>query len=106
MKHRLLVVNSGIWTKRKFVAVSTIMLGLAGFDASANEEVVHHEYPHHHVALFAGVGVERDKNDHEENGSAFGLEYDIQFSDRCGRASMLNICPVAVRTDRGLQWFQ
>lgn len=84
MKHRLLIVNSGIWRKRKFIAVSTIMLGFAGFDAFANEEVVHHEYPHHHVALFAGVGVERDKNDHEENGTALGLEYEIQFSDKWG----------------------
>jgi hypothetical protein len=44
--------------KRKFVAVSTIVLGFASFDVAANddEETEHHEYPHHHAALFVGYG--------------------------------------------------
>jgi hypothetical protein len=65
-------------------AVSTIMLGFTAVDASANEEVAHHEYPHHHVALFVGAGTEHDEKGHEENGSALGIEYEIQFSNKWG----------------------
>lgn len=65
--------------------VSAIMLGFFAFgSASSNEDVGHHEYPHHHVALFVGGGFERDKNDHEENGTAVALIYEMQFSDRWG----------------------
>ena len=70
--------------KRKFVAVSTIMLSFAALDASANEEADHHEYPHHHAALFVGYGIERDEKGHEENASAFGIEYEIQLSNKWG----------------------
>ncbi len=65
-------------------AVSTVMLGFTGVDASADEEVAHHEYPHHHAALFVGAGFERDKKGHEENASAFGIEYEIQLSNKWG----------------------
>jgi hypothetical protein len=71
-------------TKRKFFATGAILLGFAAFDAAADEEVAHHEYPHHHAALFVGVGIERDEGDHEENGSAFGIEYEIQLSNKWG----------------------
>jgi hypothetical protein len=66
------------------MVVSTFMLGFAFTNASSNEEVAHHQFPHHHVALFAGGGFERDKNDHEENGTSVGLVYEIQFSDKWG----------------------
>jgi hypothetical protein len=65
-------------------AISTIMLGFTAFDASADEEADHHEYPHHHAALFVGYGIERDKKGHEENASAYGLEYEIQLSNKWG----------------------
>lgn len=63
--------------------VATVMLSFAASDASADKEVTH-EYPHHHVALFVGYGMEKDKNNHEESGSAIGLEYEIQFSHKWG----------------------
>ena len=67
------------------MVVSLIMLGFfASGSASSNEEVNHHEYPHHHVALFVGGGFERDKDNHEENGTAVALIYEMQFSDRWG----------------------
>ena len=65
-------------------AVSTVMLGFTGVDAHADEEVADQELPRHHAALFVGAGFERDEKDHEENVSAFGLEYEIQFSDKWG----------------------
>jgi hypothetical protein len=64
--------------------VATIMLGFTSFAAAADEEVAHHEYPHHHAALFVGAGIERDKNGHEESASAFGIEYEIQVSEKWG----------------------
>lgn len=57
---------------------STIFLlsGVANADQSE-----HH--PHHHVAIFAGAGLERD-GDHEENGTALGLEYEAKWSGKWG----------------------
>ena len=70
--------------KGPVVVISTIMLGFASFDASAEEAVEHDEYPHHQIALFVGGGFERDENDHEENGYALGLKYEIQFREKWG----------------------
>jgi hypothetical protein len=74
----------GMSKKWPIMVVSTIMLGFAFSSASSNEEVAHHKFPHHHLALFVGGGFERDKKDHEESGTALGLEYEVQFSDRWG----------------------
>jgi hypothetical protein len=63
------------------LAVVTIMLAFTSSVAFANEEAGHHEYPHHHIAIFAGGGFERDGN-HEENGAALGLEYEVQWSEK------------------------
>lgn len=60
------------------------MLGSVCSMADANDEVEHHKDPHHHLALFAGGGFERDKMGHAENGSALGLEYEIQFAEKWG----------------------
>lgn len=65
------------------LTVVTIALAFTSSVAFANEEAGHHEYPHHHVAIFAGGGFERDGN-HEENGAALGLEYEVQWSDKWG----------------------
>jgi hypothetical protein len=65
-------------------AVSTIMLGFTAADAAANEEVAHHEYPHHHVALFLGGGIEHDEKGHEESGYGLGFGYEMQFSEKWG----------------------
>ena len=67
----------------EFFAV-LLMLGFASSTAYPNDEVEHHEFPHHHLALFAGVGFEQDGSGHKENGSAFGLEYELQFHEKWG----------------------
>jgi hypothetical protein len=64
--------------------VSTIMLGFVSPMAYASDEVGHHEYPHHHLALFAGGGFERDDHGHEEDGAALGLEYEVQWHEKWG----------------------
>jgi hypothetical protein len=75
----------GMRTIRQMIVVLASMPGFFVWTAAfANDEAEHHEYPHHHVALFAGGGFERDKNDHEENGTAVALIYEMQFSDRWG----------------------
>jgi hypothetical protein len=71
-------------SKKRVIIASTLMLGFSLSTAFANEEASHHEYPHHHVALFAGGGFERDKSGHEENGTALALIYEMKFSDRWG----------------------
>lgn len=63
--------------------VLTALLGFVCCGAFASEESGHHEYPHHHLAIFAGAGIERD-GDHEEEGSALGLEYEVQLSEKWG----------------------
>jgi len=60
------------------------MLGFVSPVAYSSDEVGHHEYPHHHLALFAGGGFERDENSHEENGYALGLKYEMQFGEKWG----------------------
>jgi len=75
----------GMRTIRHAIVVLVSMPGLFVWSASfANDETQHHEFPHHHAALFVGGGFERDKHGHEENAFAIGLEYEIQFSDRWG----------------------
>ena len=71
-------------TNRYRVGIVIIVLGFASSTTFASEENAHHEFPHHHVALFVGAGIERDDNDHEESGSALGLEYEIQFAEKWG----------------------
>jgi hypothetical protein len=63
--------------------VLTVLLSLVCCGALASEESGHHQFPHHHVAVFAGAGLERDGN-HEENGLALGLEYEVQWNERWG----------------------
>ena len=60
------------------------MLGFVIPEAYSSDEVGQHEYPHHHLALFAGGGFERDDHGHEENGFALGVEYEIQFAEKWG----------------------
>ena len=62
--------------------VALIALGFPCSVAIASEESGHHDLPHHHLALFAGGGFERDDHGHEEDGAALGIKYDIQFHDR------------------------
>lgn len=66
------------------VGVVLITLGLLSSGAFASEETGHHDLPHHHLALFAGGGFERDENSHEENGYALGLKYEMQFGEKWG----------------------
>jgi hypothetical protein len=63
--------------------VLTVLLSLVCCGAFASEESGHHQFPHHHVAIFAGAGFERD-GDHEEDGSALGLEYEAKLSEHWG----------------------
>jgi hypothetical protein len=63
--------------------VLTILLSLVCCRTVASQESGHHQFPHHHVAVFAGAGLERD-GDHEENGSALGLEYEVQWNEHWG----------------------
>jgi hypothetical protein len=70
--------------KRISPGILTVMSSLVCCAVFASEEPGHHQFPHHHVALFVGGGFERDKNDHEENGTSVGLVYEMQFSDKWG----------------------
>ena len=62
----------------------TILLGSVSSGAFARTETGHDEFPHHHLALFAGGGSEHDKNGHKENGSALGIKYEVQFQGKWG----------------------
>ena len=64
--------------------VLTILSGFVSTGAVANEESGQHEFPHHHLALFVGGGIEKDKNGHEESGVAFGFKYELQFQEKWG----------------------
>ena len=64
-------------------AALIVLSGLLCCEAFAAEEAGHHQFPHHHVAIFAGAGIERDGN-HEEEGLALGLEYEVQWSEHWG----------------------
>lgn len=66
------------------VGAVLFMLGFLGSAANASDEEQHHEYPHHHLALFAGGGFERDKQGHQENGFALGVTYELQFREKWG----------------------
>ena len=72
----------------RFVSVAAIaavpILGCASSGAYSNDEVQHHEYPHHHLAVFVGGGFERDKKNHEEKGTALGVKYELRFSEKWG----------------------
>lgn len=61
-----------------------LMLGLFGSAAHATEEEQHHEFPHHHLAVFVGGGFERDDSGHQENGRAIGVVYEVQFREKWG----------------------
>ncbi len=61
----------------------TVLSGLLCCEAFASEETGHHQFPHHHVAIFAGAGLERH-GDHEEDGAALGLEYEVKWSEHWG----------------------
>jgi hypothetical protein len=63
--------------------VLTVLLSLFCCGTSASQESGHHQFPHHHMAILAGVGFERDGN-HEESGGALGVEYEVQWSERWG----------------------
>lgn len=71
-------------TTRHTVCVITVTLAFAASCANAAEESGHHEFPHHHVALFAGAGMERDSDGHEEEGTALGIKFETQFSESWG----------------------
>lgn len=71
-------------TSQYLICVVLVALSLFRSVADASEENGHHEYPHHHVALFAGAGFERDDHGHEEDGAALGLEYEIQWNEKWG----------------------
>ena len=62
--------------------VVLIALGLPGSVAVASEESGHHKLPHHNMALFVGGGLERDDHGHEEDGTALGIKYDMQFHEK------------------------
>ena len=40
--------------------------------------------PHHHLALFAGLGAETRRDTPDENGFAIGLEYELRFHEHWG----------------------
>lgn len=80
------VSNSNNYMKDISYASAFLIVLLCIFQsaASANADAKsgHHELPHHHVALFAGAGLERDDHGHEEDGTALGIKYDIQFHEK------------------------
>jgi len=73
------MTRTSLFTPGALIALS----GLLCCDAFASEEAGHHQFPHHHVAIFAGAGLERD-GDHEEEGSALGLKYEVKWSQKWG----------------------
>ena len=40
--------------------------------------------PHHHLALFLGLGAETKRDEPDEKGFAFGLEYELRFHKHWG----------------------
>ncbi len=59
----------GMRTIRQTIVVLVSMPGFFVWSAAfANDEAEHHEFPHHHVALFSGGGLKRDNHNHEESG--------------------------------------
>ena len=70
--------------KRSFEIFSTIVLGFACFAASSNADAAPQQESLHKLALFAGGGFERDKHGHEENGTAVGIIYEFEFSEKWG----------------------
>ena len=69
-------------TSQYRVGVVLIALSFLSSVAIASEDDGHHKLPHHHLALFAGGGFERDDHGHEEDGTALGVKYDIQFHEK------------------------
>ncbi len=70
---------------RKFICGTVaVLLGLAGSNCLADEAAGHHTLPHNHIAFFAGIGFENDGKDHEESGTAVGLEYELQYHEKWG----------------------
>jgi hypothetical protein len=70
--------------RRSVFGTVAVLLVLAGSNSVADEESGHHDLPHNHIALFAGVGFENDGNDHEARGAAIGLEYELQYHEKWG----------------------
>lgn len=71
-------------TSQYRVGIVLIVLAFLSSVSDASEEDGHHEYPHQHIALFVGAGLERDDHGHEEDGAALGLEYELQWNDKWG----------------------
>ena len=69
-------------TSGSAAGIAIVLLGLGSPVAVAEEEAGHHQLPHSHVAVFGGIGFERDSHGHEENGAALGLKYELQFHDK------------------------
>ncbi len=60
------------------VVISTLLL----ISGVANADQTEH-FPHHHLALFIGGGIEKEHG-HSESGYALGLEYEMRFQAKWG----------------------
>ncbi len=63
---------------------SLLMLVLYSTATSAAGENGHHAIPHHHINVFAGLGVETKRDHADEEGFAIGIGYEYRFHQNWG----------------------
>lgn len=68
---------------RNSVALAIAVAFFAPFAASPAD------LPHHHLALFAGLGTESKPGRQDENGFALGLEWELRFHDKWGVGAVM-----------------
>ena len=49
------------------------------------------DLPHHHLALFAGLGTESKEGRQDERGFALGLEWELRFSEKWGVGAVFEL---------------
>ena len=81
---RIMSMQGNLPVRRFAFGVVAALFGLASSNVLADEDSGHHELPHNHIALYAGVGFENDGKNHEESGSALGLQYELQYHEKWG----------------------
>ena len=77
------------WVRRRMSVFRTdvgglLVLVLYSAVAGAAEENGHHAVPHHHINVFAGLGVETKRDHADEEGFAIGIGYEYRFHQNWG----------------------
>ena len=61
-----------------------VVIGFVVLSCAAATPTRAAELPHHHLAVFLGSGVESKPGRQDEQGFAFGVEYEFRFHERWG----------------------